>query len=63
MMPRTAQLLVMCDTSDDSQRESLGELLLAGGKNVEIQWIDPTRAVAFIGPADLENSTNEEEER
>jgi hypothetical protein len=53
MTPRTADLLVMCDTSDDAQRESLGELLLAGGAGVEIQWIAPSLAVVLIGPCDL----------
>ncbi len=57
MTPRTADLLVMCDTSDDAQRESLGELLLAGGAGVEIQWLSERLAVAFIGPSDLENSS------
>ncbi len=53
MTPRTAALLMMCDTSDDSQRESLGGLLLAGGAGVEIQWLSERLAVAFIGPSDL----------
>lgn len=55
-MPRTAQLLVIHDTDDDSQRDALGKLLLAGGKTVELQWLDPSRAVALIVPQDLENS-------
>jgi hypothetical protein len=59
-MPRTADLLVIHDTDDDAQRESLGKLLLAGGKDVEVEWIDPSRAVALIVPRDLENSPTEE---
>jgi hypothetical protein len=54
-MPRTADLMVMHNIDDDSQRESLGELLLAVGKDVEIQWLSERLAVAMIGPEDLEN--------
>jgi len=52
-MPRTADLLVMCDIDDDAQRESLGGLLLAGGAGVELQWLSERLAVAMIVPADL----------
>jgi len=62
-MTRTASCLILHDTDNDQQRESLGKLLLAAGKDVEIQWLSERLAVAMIGPADLENSTNEEEER
>ncbi len=62
-MPRTAMLIVLHDVDDDDSRDLLGGLLLAGGAGVEIQWLDPTRAVALIGPADLENSTKDEDER
>lgn len=54
-MPRTAQLLVIHDTDDEDSRDALGELLLAGGAGVEIQWISPTRAVAMIVPSDLDS--------
>jgi hypothetical protein len=56
-------LIVLHDVDDDASREALGGLLLAGGAGVEIQWLDPTRAVALIGPCDLENSTKDEDER
>ncbi len=56
-------LIVMHDIDDDSQRDALGKLLLAAGDGVEIQWIDPSRAVAMIVPADLENSPEDEDER
>lgn len=59
-MSRTAALLVMHDIDDDSQRDALGELLLAGGEGVEVEWIDERRAVALIVPADLENSSKDE---
>jgi hypothetical protein len=52
-------LLVIHDTADEDSRDLLGGLLLAGGKNVEIQWLSERLAVAFIVPQDLENSTNE----
>ena len=62
-MTRTADLIVVHDTDDKRARESLGQLLRAGEKTVEIEWLSERLAVAMIGPADLENSTNEEEER
>lgn len=49
-------LIVLHDTDDEDSRDLLGGLLLVGGASVEIQWIDPSRAVAMIGPSDLENS-------
>jgi hypothetical protein len=63
MMPRTAALMVLHDTDDKRARESLGKLLLAVGKDVEIQWLDPTLAVAFIGPCALENSPEDKDAR
>ncbi len=62
-MPRTADLMVMHNIDDDAQRESLGKLLLAGGKNVEIQWLSERLAVAMIVPADLQNPPAEGDER
>lgn len=56
MKARTGQLLVLHDTDEDAQRESLGELLLAGGEGVELEWLDERLAVVLIDPADLENS-------
>jgi hypothetical protein len=46
-------LLVVHDTDDEASRDALGELLLAGGEGVEVQWLDPSRAVAMIVPSDL----------
>jgi hypothetical protein len=62
-MTRTGELLVIHDTADEDSRDLLGGLLLAGGKNVELQWIDERRVVALIVPRDLENSTKDEDER
>jgi hypothetical protein len=56
-MTRTADLIVLHDTDDQRARESLGELLLAAGKDVEIEWLSERLAVAMIGPEDLENSS------
>jgi hypothetical protein len=53
-------LMVPHNTDDEDSRDSLGQLLLAGGRSVEIQWIGPSRAVAFIGPEDLRNPPAEE---
>jgi hypothetical protein len=59
-MPRTGELLVIHDIADDATRDLLGGLLLAAGKNVEVQWLDERRVVALIAPADLENPPAEE---
>jgi hypothetical protein len=48
---------------DEAARDALGTLLLVAGKGVEVQWLDGRRVVALIGPADLENSTKDEDER
>lgn len=60
MKSRTAALLVMHNIDDEDSRESLAWLLVAAGKSVEIEWLDDLRAVARIGPQDLENSPTDE---
>ncbi len=59
-MTRTANLIVMHNIDDDAQRESLGQLLLAAGKDVEVQWLSERLAVAMLGPCDLENFPEDE---
>lgn len=63
MTSRTAACLILHDVEDDDERESLGNLLLAGGDSVELEWISETLAVALIGPSDLENPPTEGDER
>jgi hypothetical protein len=63
IMTRTWGLLVMHDSSDPKARDALGKLLLAGGKNVELEWLSERLAVVLIAPHDLENSTKDEDER
>lgn len=45
---------MMHDVDDDAERESLGNLLLAGGGSVEIEALDERHVVALIDPSDLD---------